>query len=87
MLIVGQARSTAQNFQYACALSGLKSASRIAIVTGRYHSYRAWATAERECPDIKFCSAAAKAPVPIRRRLSETGKLLAYRLLGYAALW
>lgn len=87
ILIDEQARSTAQNFQYTCRLSGLRKAHRIAIVTDRFHAYRAWTTAKAECPNIRFCSAAVAGPVPMRRRLNETGKLLIYQLLGHAALW
>lgn len=87
ILIDERARSTAQNFQYACALPGLQKAHRVAIVTDRFHIYRARVTAERQCADLRFCSAPVAGPVTNRRRLSETGKLLAYQLLGRADLW
>lgn len=82
-----RARSTAQNFRYACALESIRTAPRIAIVTDRFHAYRAWATAKRQCHSLTFCSAPVAGSVSLSRRLSEASKLLAYQLLDRAVLW
>ncbi len=87
IIIEDRARSTAGNFRYACALPAIRTAPRVAIVTDRFHAYRAWATAHTECPDLQFCSAAVAGPVPPSRRFSETARLIAYQMLGRAALW
>lgn len=85
--IEGRARSTAENFRYACAMPALQGGRRVAIVTDRFHAFRAWTTAEHECSHAQLCSATVAGPVPIARRFSETEKLLAYQVLGRAALW
>lgn len=85
--IEGRARSTAQNFEYACAMKSIRAAPRVAIVTDRFHAYRAWATARQQCPTLHFCSAPVDNPITLSRRLNEAGKLLGYQLLGRATLW
>ncbi|WP_423821969.1 YdcF family protein [Salinisphaera sp. SPP-AMP-43] len=85
--IEDRARSTAQNFRYACALESVSTAPRVAIVTDRFHAYRAWATAQRQCQGLELCSAPVAGSVSLSRRFSEAGKLLAYQLLDRAAFW
>lgn len=87
IIVEHNARSTYQNFRYACALDALAPFAQIAIVSDRFHSYRAWATARRQCAQRTFCSAPLDRPVSAERRLSETRALLAYQLLGRAAWW
>ncbi|MES1925379.1 YdcF family protein [Salinisphaera sp. T31B1] len=85
--IEDNARSTAQNFAFSCALPALSEADRVAIVTDRFHAARAYLTAKRQCPRLAFCSAPAAVPMSRDRRLRETYKLFAYQLLGRAAWW
>lgn len=85
--VEGKARSTLQNFEYACVLTPVRTAPRVAIVTDRFHAYRAWATARQQCPTLRFCSAPVDGPITLSRRFNEAGKLLAYQLLGRATLW
>lgn len=87
LIIEDKARSTYQNFRYACAMDALEPFVRIAIVTDRFHGYRAWATARRQCPQRTLCSAPVELPVSTPRRQSETRALLAYQLLGRAVWW
>jgi uncharacterized SAM-binding protein YcdF (DUF218 family) len=87
VIVEDKARSTYQNFGYACALDALEPFTRIAIVTDQFHSYRAWATARRQCPQRTLCSAPVELPVSTQRRLAETRALLAYQLLGRAVWW
>lgn len=82
-----RARSTVENFRYACALPAMHGAARIAIVTDRFHAYRAWQTGRRQCPARQFCTVTVPGDIPSSRRWSETRKLLGYQLLGYARLW
>ncbi|WP_198025031.1 YdcF family protein [Salinisphaera hydrothermalis] len=85
--VEGRARSTYQNFEYSCVLTPIRTAPRVAIVTDRFHAYRAWATARQQCPTLHFCSAPVDNPVTLSRRFNEASKLLGYQLLGRATLW
>lgn len=87
IVIENQARSTAENFRNSCALAALGKASRVAIVTDRFHAYRAWLTAKRQCAGRRFCSAPVALELTHDRHVDETGKLWAYQLLGRAAWW
>ena len=87
LIVENRARSTYQNLRYSCALAALNSTDRLAVVTDQFHSYRAWATARTQCPDVALCSVPVPMPTSHDRRLSESRKLFAYQLLGRAAWW
>lgn len=80
-----RASSTADNLAFSCPLLRKAGATRVALVTDRWHMARAMASAKALCTPVTFCAMPADSDLTPRRHRQETLALFVYQLTSNAA--